>query len=418
MRIHVIGAGPAGCMAAIRAAENGHDVVIIEKNAKIGRKLYISGKGRCNLTNSADYRTFLQNVVSNPKFPMSALRAFSNEDAENFFTNAGVPLKTERGGRVFPVSDKASDIIDALHRKLRSLRIGVVFSAELLSLNTSEGKITSVITSGGEFFTDHVIMATGGASYPLTGSDGKGYGILSALGHRVVPPVPALSASVLDGVYDRGGKLIGSDTLPFPEGLSLRNVRLNAVSKGKTVRSEFGEMLFTSSGVSGPIALTVSSYVNRLDSSDLVYVIDLKPALDEQTLDKRICGEFSSSNKAFRNALAEFLPHSLIPYFCAVCGINGAKQVNLITREERKRIVSALKNMTFRFRSLAPLEEAIVTAGGIDVKEIDPRTMRSKIIPNLSVCGELLDVDALTGGFNIQLALSTGYAAGNGVGNL
>lgn len=418
MRIHVIGAGPAGCMAAIRAAENGHDVVIIEKNAKIGRKLYISGKGRCNLTNSADYRTFLQNVVSNPKFPMSALSAFSNEDTENFFTDAGVPLKTERGGRVFPVSDKASDIIDALHRKLKSLRIGVVFSAELLALNTSEGKISSVITSGGEFFTDHVIMATGGASYPLTGSDGKGYGILSALGHSVVPPVPALSASILDGVYDCGGKLIGSDTLPFPEGLSLRNVRLSAVFRGKTVRSEFGEMLFTSSGVSGPIALTVSSYVNRLDANDLVYVIDLKPALDEQTLDKRICGEFSSSNKAFRNALAEFLPHSLIPYFCAVCGINGAKQVNLITREERKRIVSAFKNMTFSFRSLAPLEEAIVTAGGIDVKEIDPRTMRSKIISNLSVCGELLDIDALTGGFNIQLALSTGYAAGNGAGNL
>ena len=386
MRVHVIGAGPSGCMAAIAAAENGHDVVIIEKNAKIGRKLYISGKGRCNLTNAADQRAFVLNTVSNPKFPISALRAFSNEDVESFFEEAGVALKTERGGRVFPVSDKSSDIIDALLAKLRALKVKILFSCELLSLTVSGNRVTEIITTKGTFPTDAVVFATGGASYPLTGSDGKGYGILASLGHRIVPPVAALCPTELKGAYDSEGKLITPDVLPFPEGLSLKNVRLSA-----------------------------SSYVNRLDFNSLVYALDLKPALDESTLDKRLTSEFSASNKIYRNVMGELLPHSLIPYFCTLSGINGEKQVNLITREERKRIGRLLKNLTFPVRSLAPIAEAIVTAGGCDVKEIDPRTMRSKLIQNLAVCGELLDVDALTGGFNIQLALSTGHAAGDNI---
>ena len=415
MKIHVIGAGPAGCMAAIAAAEKGHDVTIIEKNAKIGRKLYISGKGRCNLTNVADRRSFLLNTVSNPKFPISALNAFSNDDTVSFFEEAGVALKTERGGRVFPASDKSADVIDALLGKLRALKVRILFSTEFLSFVVKNGAITAIVTSEGEFPTDAAVLATGGASYPLTGSDGKGYGILASLGHRIVPPVAALCATELKGTYDFGGKLLTPEKLPFPEGLSLRNVRLGAVSGGKTVRSEFGEMLFTDKGVSGPIALTLSSYVNRLDFDDLVYVLDLKPALDDSTLDKRLTSEFATSNRIYRNVLGELLPHSLVPYFCAVSGINGEKQVNLITREERKLIGRLLKNLTFPVRSLAPLSEAIVTAGGCDVKEIDPRTMRSKIISNLSVCGELLDVDALTGGFNIQLALSTGYVAGSNI---
>lgn len=415
MKIHVIGAGPAGCMAAIAAAEKGHDVTIIEKNAKIGRKLYISGKGRCNLTNVADRRSFLLNTVSNPKFPISALNAFSNDDTVSFFEEAGVALKTERGGRVFPASDKSADVIDALLGKLRALKVRILFSTEFLSFVVKNGAITAIVTSEGEFPTDAAVLATGGASYPLTGSDGKGYVILASLGHRIVPPVAALCATELKGAYDFGGKLLTPEKLPFPEGLSLRNVRLGAVSGGKTVRSEFGEMLFTDKGVSGPIALTLSSYVNRLDFDDLVYVLDLKPALDDSTLDKRLTSEFATSNRIYRNVLGELLPHSLVPYFCAVSGINGEKQVNLITREERKLIGRLLKNLTFPVRSLAPLSEAIVTAGGCDVKEIDPRTMRSKIISNLSVCGELLDVDALTGGFNIQLALSTGYVAGSNI---
>lgn len=415
MKIHVIGAGPAGCMAAIAAAEKGHDVTIIEKNAKIGRKLYISGKGRCNLTNVADRRSFLLNTVSNPKFPISALNAFSNDDTVSFFEEAGVALKTERGGRVFPASDKSADVIDALLGKLRALKVRILFSTEFLSFVVKNGAITAIVTSEGEFPTDAVVLATGGASYPLTGSDGKGYGILASLGHRIVPPVAALCATELKGAYDSEGKLITPDVLPFPEGLGLKNVRLSAVYGGKTVRSEFGEMLFTDKGVSGPIALTLSSYVNRLDFDDLVYVLDLKPALDDSTLDKRLTSEFATSNRIYRNVLGELLPHSLVPYFCAVSGINGEKQVNLITREERKLIGRLLKNLTFPVRSLAPLSEAIVTAGGCDVKEIDPRTMRSKIISNLSVCGELLDVDALTGGFNIQLALSTGYVAGSNI---
>ena len=415
MKIHVIGAGPSGCMAAIAAAEKGHDVTIIEKNAKIGRKLYISGKGRCNLTNVADRRSFLLNTVSNPKFPISALNAFSNDDTVRFFEEAGVALKTERGGRVFPASDKSADVIDALLGKLRALKVRILFSTEFLSFVVKNGAITAIVTSEGEFPTDAAVLATGGASYPLTGSDGKGYVILASLGHRIVPPVAALCATELKGVYDFGGKLLTPEKLPFPEGLSLRNVRLGAVSGGKTVRSEFGEMLFTDKGVSGPIALTLSSYVNRLDFDDLVYVLDLKPALDDSTLDKRLTSEFATSNRIYRNVLGELLPHSLVPYFCAVSGINGEKQVNLITREERKLIGRLLKNLTFPVRSLAPLSEAIVTAGGCDVKEIDPRTMRSKIISNLSVCGELLDVDALTGGFNIQLALSTGFVAGSNI---
>lgn len=415
MKIHVIGAGPAGCMAAIAAAEKGHDVTIIEKNAKIGRKLYISGKGRCNLTNVADRRSFLLNTVSNPKFPISALNAFSNDDTVSFFEEAGVALKTERGGRVFPASDKSADVIDALLGKLRALKVRILFSTEFLSFVVKNGAITAIVTSEGEFPTDAAVLATGGASYPLTGSDGKGYVILASLGHRIVPPVAALCATELKGAYNFGGKLLTPEKLPFPEGLSLRNVRLGAVSGGKTVRSEFGEMLFTDKGVSGPIALTLSSYVNRLDFDDLVYVLDLKPALDDSTLDKRLTSEFATSNRIYRNVLGELLPHSLVPYFCAVSGINGEKQVNLITREERKLIGRLLKNLTFPVRSLAPLSEAIVTAGGCDVKEIDPRTMRSKIISNLSVCGELLDVDALTGGFNIQLALSTGYVAGSNI---
>lgn len=415
MNIHVIGAGPAGCMAAIAAAEKGHDVTIIEKNAKIGRKLYISGKGRCNLTNVADRRSFLLNTVSNPKFPISALNAFSNDDTVSFFEEAGVALKTERGGRVFPASDKSADVIDALLGKLRALKVRILFSTEFLSFVVKNGAITAIVTSEGEFPTDAAVLATGGASYPLTGSDGKGYGILASLGHRIVPPVAALCPTELKGAYDSEGKLITPDVLPFPEGLSLKNVRLSAVFCGKTVRSEFGEMLFTDKGVSGPIALTLSSYVNRLDFNSLVYALDLKPALDDSTLDKRLTSEFATSNRIYRNVLGELLPHSLVPYFCAVSGINGEKQVNLITREERKLIGRLLKNLTFPVRSLAPLSEAIVTAGGCDVKEIDPRTMRSKIISNLSVCGELLDVDALTGGFNIQLALSTGFVAGSNI---
>ena len=415
MTVHVIGAGPAGCMAAIAAAEKGLDVVMIEKNAKIGRKLYISGKGRCNLTNVADQRSFLLNTVSNPKFPISALRAFSNEDTERFFEEAGVALKTERGGRVFPVSDKSADVIDALLNKLRVLKVKILFSTELLSLVVKDGVITEIVTSKGEFPTDAVVLATGGASYPLTGSDGKGYDILASLGHRIIPPVAALCATELKGVVDRNGTLLSLDKLPFPEGLSLKNVRLSAVYGGKTIRSEFGEMLFTDKGVSGPIALTMSSYVNRLVADDLFYVLDLKPALDDATLDKRLTSEFATSNRIYRNVLGALLPNSMIPYFCTVSGINGDKQVNLITREERKRIGKLLKNLTFPVRRLAPIAEAIVTAGGCDVKEIDPRTMRSKIISNLSVCGELLDVDALTGGFNIQLALSTGFVAGSNV---
>lgn len=419
MRVVVVGGGPAGIMSAIQASDNGHDVILIEKNAKIGRKLYITGKGRCNVTNACDYREFIANVISNPKFMMSSLRAFDTDSTQEFFTSLGVELKVERGNRVFPASDKSSDIIDALLSALKSRPIGLKFETELTDIKVGEGqKITEISTNKGKIACDHLIIATGGLSYPKTGSDGKILDLLKRYGHTIVKPVPALSEILIKGAIDHKNNLISTKDLLLPEGLSLKNVSLTALNKqnGKEISYEFGEMLFTDEGLSGPIALTTSSKINRFRSNDFYLRLDLKPALDELTLDKRILNDFSSkSNKMFINALGDLLPKSMIPYVVGVSRIPKEKVVNSITKEERLQLVKALKELKFEFKSLAPIDRAIVTAGGVSTKEINPKTMKSTIIGNLSFAGEMIDVDALTGGFNIQIALSTGYSAGNNI---
>lgn len=417
MKVVVVGGGPAGILSAITASDNGHDVILIEKNAKIGRKLYITGKGRCNVTNACDYREFIGNVISNPKFMMSSLRAFDNEKTQEFFEDLGVKLKVERGNRVFPASDKSSDVIDALLKALKSRPITIKFETELLDIKVGEGqKIEEIVTNKGKIACDHLILATGGLSYPKTGSDGKVLNILKKIGHTIITPVPGLSEILLKGSRDFKNNLIGIKDLLLPEGLSLKNVALSAVNKqnGKEIAYEFGEMLFTDEGVSGPIALTLSSKINRYNFNDISLRLDLKPALDESTLDRRILVDFGTkSNKMFMNSLGDLLPKSMIPYVVAVSRIPKDKVVNSITKEERLRLIKTLKELTFDVKSLAPIERAIITAGGVSTKEINPKTLRSNVVSNLSLCGEMIDVDALTGGFNIQIALSTGYCAGN-----
>lgn len=417
MKVVVVGGGPAGILSAITASDNGHDVILIEKNAKIGRKLYITGKGRCNVTNACDYREFIGNVISNPKFMMSSLRAFDNEKTQEFFEDLGVKLKVERGNRVFPASDKSSDVIDALLKALKSRPITIKFETELLDIKVGEGqKIEEIVTNKGKIACDHLILATGGLSYPKTGSDGKVLNILKKIGHTIITPVPGLSEILLKGSRDFKNNLIGIKDLLLPEGLSLKNVALSAVNKqnGKEIAYEFGEMLFTDEGVSGPIVLTLSSKINRYNFNDISLRLDLKPALDESTLDRRILVDFGTkSNKMFMNSLGDLLPKSMIPYVVAVSRIPKDKVVNSITKEERLRLIKTLKELTFDVKSLAPIERAIITAGGVTTKEINPKTLRSNVVSNLSLCGEMIDVDALTGGFNIQIALSTGYCAGH-----
>ncbi len=418
MKVVVVGGGPAGIMSAISASDNGHDVVLLEKNAKIGRKLYITGKGRCNVTNDCDNREFIQNVVSNPKFMMSAIRAFSSADTQDFFENLGVQLKVERGNRVFPASDKSADIIDALLKALKMRGIEIKFETELLDVIVDGNTITKAVTNKGKIDCDHLVLATGGISYSKTGSDGKGINLAKKLGHNVVKPVGALNEILVKGVLNSHGNLLGVKDLLLPEGLSLKNVSLTAVNKqnGKELSYEFGEMLFTDEGLSGPIALTTSSRINRADFGSILLKIDLKPALDEQTLDKRILSDFAmQSNKTFINALGGLLPKSLIPFVVSVSGIKKDKVVNSITKEERRHLLSALKELTFEVKGLADVERAIVTAGGVSTKEISPKTMQSSLISNLSFAGEMIDVDAYTGGFNIQIALSTGFVAGSNI---
>lgn len=420
MKVVVVGGGPAGIMASITASQNGHEVTLVEKNAKIGRKLYITGKGRCNVTNDCDNREFIQNVVSNPKFLMSAIRAFDTTQTQEFFENLGVQLKVERGNRVFPASDKSSDIIDALYKALRDNNVKVLFECEVLDLlkNEETKTISAIITNKGKIQCDHLVLATGGVSYPKTGSDGKGLHIAESLGHSIVKPVGGLNEIEVKGVRDANSKLISTSNLLLPEGLSLKNVALKVVNKdsGKELSYEFGEMLFTDKGLSGPIALTTSSRINRADFNSILLKIDLKPALDEQTLDKRILSDFTAqSNRTFINSLAGLLPKSLIPFIVEVTKIPKEKVVNSITKEERARLLKSLKELTFEVKNLASIERAIITAGGVSTKEISPSTMISKLYLNLSFAGEMIDVDAYTGGFNIQIALSTGYVAGTNI---
>lgn len=401
--VAVIGGGAAGLMAAIHAARLGAAVTVFEKNERCGRKLRITGKGRCNVTNHCTRDVFFANVTGNARFLFSAWDRFGAEDTEAFFEELGVPLKVERGNRVFPVSDKATDIVDALVRECRKTGVNIV-CATVAELLLDGGRVRGVRTSRGEMQFDAVIVATGGVSYPLTGSTGDGYRFATAVGHTVVTPTASLVPLVEDGNFCAG-----------VQGLSLRNVRLSVhdAVKNKTVFEDFGEMLFTHYGLSGPLVLSASAHLTDMSSGRYTLFIDLKPALDEKTLDARLLSDFKKyQNRDFLNALSDLLPQKLIAPLVRLSGIDARKKVNAITREERLALLALLKRLPVKVRGFRPIAEAIITKGGVALNEISPRTMASKKAQGLYFAGEVLDLDAYTGGFNLQIAFSTAVLAG------
>ena len=402
-KVIVIGGGAAGLFAAISAAENGADVLLLEKNDRCGKKLRITGKGRCNVTNDCTTEEFLQNVPSNPRFLYGALNCLSTQDVKDFFEGEGVPLKTERGKRVFPVSDKAEDIVSALVNACRDRGVKII-NEKVLSLIIEDEKIRGVKTHSGERYADAVIICTGGRSYSRTGSDGDGYEFARSAGHTVTPLLPSLVPIVC------AGKLC-----PSLQGLSLKNVSLSIIDKNtqKEVYSDFGEMMFTHFGITGPMVLSASAHIPDISSGRYEARINLKPALDEKTLDARVLSDFSKyANKDLINALDDLLPQKLIPVVISLSGIDERKKVNSITREERKALTDVIRSIRLSLTGFRSLEEAIITKGGISVKEIDPKTMESKKCKGLYLAGEVIDVDAYTGGFNLQIAFSTGKLAG------
>jgi predicted Rossmann fold flavoprotein len=404
-KVIVIGGGPAGMMAAI-AASNRHEVVLLEKNEKLGKKLFITGKGRCNITNAKNIGDFFDYIPGNPYFLYSALYTFTNEDTMNFFKNLGVELKVERGERVFPLSDKSSDIISAFQGELIKRGVKVYLNSPVKKIIYENKKIKSVQLQDEKIIKgDYFIICTGGMSYPRTGSTGDGLYFAKELGHNIVEPRPSLIPIT-----------VSEDWIKDLQGLSLKNVELSIINKeGKALFKDFGEMLFTHFGISGPLVLSASGVVR--EGLKLKAVINLKPALSFEELDKRVQSDFAKyANKDFKNSLDDLLPQKLIDAIVRLSGIAEDKKVNLITREERRGLVKLLQGFTLSVSGLRPIEEAIVTAGGVDTKEIDPSTMQSKLIENLYLAGEVVDVDAYTGGYNIQIALSTGYLAGSKAG--
>ena len=380
-------------MCAIKAAEN-HQVTIFEKNEKLGKKLFITGKGRCNLTNYCDEREFLKNIVNNSSFMYSSIYSFSPFTTYYYFEELGLPLKVERGNRIFPASDKSSDVIRAYEKKLKALGVKINLNYEVTSIEKVDGKF---IINGRENF-DKVVIASGGISYKFTGSTGDGYKFAKDFGHKVIDQVPGLIGINLKNNFSLAG-------------LTLKNVELKILKDKKILSREFGEMLFTHRGISGPIVLTTSSKINRL--KDFEIYLDLKPALDPEKLDARILRDFhENQNKNLENVMKSLLPRDLIIYVLEGAGISGDKKVNQITKEDRESLVRTIKNFSLKFDSLDDIDRAIVTSGGVDVKDIDPKTMESKKVKGLYFIGEVLDLDGLTGGFNIQIANSTGYSCG------
>ncbi len=398
--ITVIGGGAAGLMAAISAAERGASVTLIEKNNDLGKKIRITGKGRCNVTNACPTEDIFTNIPTNHNFLYSAIYSFTNYDTMDFFENCGVPLKVERGERVFPVSDKAQDIVSALRKKASELGVRITCD-KAVEILTENGEVKGVKCEKTTFFCDSVILATGGKSYPLTGSNGEGYIMAEKLGHTISPIKPALVP--IESV---------EDTVPLM-GLSLKNISVTVFDqKGKKKFSDFGEMLFTHFGMTGPVILSSSSHMGE-NPEGMRVEIDLKPALDEASLDKRILRDFEKyQNKNFENSLSDLLPNKMIDYIVARSGIDRYKKVNSITKEERRNLLLALKNLSFTVKKYRPGEEAIVTSGGVNVKEINASTMESRKIKGLFLAGEVIDVDAYTGGFNLQIAFSSGHLAG------
>lgn len=401
-KVVVVGGGAAGMMAAIASAKSGNQVILIEKNEKLGKKIYITGKGRCNLTACVDKAEFFNSVVSNPKFLFGAINTLSPYDLMAFFEDNGLSLKEERGNRVFPQSDKASDVTRTLEKVLIGIGVDIRLNTTVLNLVQTDNQINKVITDKGQLDCDSVIICTGGISYPLTGSTGDGYKMAKQFGHDVVNPVPALV----------GIELKGSDFAEL-QGVSLKNVQISAKINEKTIFTDFGEMLFTHFGVSGPIVLSCSSVINRKNFNEIKLYIDLKPALSNDVLENRLIREFKENNtKNLTTAIRSLLPKALICAVIRQAKVRANKNCSEITVEERQRLVYALKNFTFDVKGLRPIAEAIVTAGGVSVKNINPKTMESKIIKGLYFAGEVIDVDAFTGGFNLQIAFSTGYVAG------
>lgn len=404
-KIIVIGAGAAGMMAAVKAAENGAEVVLLEKMKRVGKKMLITGKGRCNLTNNAAIPDLIRNMTGNGPFLNSSIRGFDNQDVVAFFNDLGLLTKVERGGRVFPESDKAADVVGSLLRLLH--RLGVKIETEMAArkIVVEDGRVVGVETMTGAVYRgDAVILAVGGASYPGTGSSGDGYAIAEAVGHSIVPLRPSLVPLETE-----------EDWIKTAQGLSLRNVRVTAVADGKKIGEEFGEMLFTHFGVTGPIVLSLSRAVaTALSEGRFVeLVINLKPALTPEVLDKRIQRDFAMFiRKQLKNSLHELLPGKLIQPVMDLAYLDGEKEIHQVTKEERLRLADVLQHMTLTVTKTRPLAEAIVTAGGIATKEINPKTMESKVVKGLYFAGEVIDVDGYTGGFNLQAAFSTGAAAG------
>lgn len=405
-KVIVVGGGAAGMMAAISAADSGAEVILIEKNEKLGKKVYITGKGRCNITNESDVENLLKNVRSNPKFLYSAFYTFDSYRMMDFLEGEGLKLKTERGNRVFPESDKSSDVIKTLKKALEKRKVKIVLNTKVLNIEIKDGICHGVIVQSGDksgsYTADKVIVATGGCSYQSTGSTGDGYRFAKDADIKVTKCYPSLVPFN-----------IGSDIPKRLQGLSLRNVKVTLYDKGKVLYEELGEMLFTHFGVSGPLVLSASTLASGKDVSQMELSIDLKPALSKEQLDERILRDFSENrNSYFKNSLSRLLPAKMIPVIVELSEIDEKKQVNNITKEERNRLVNLLKGLTFKVESLRGFNEAIITKGGVSVKEINPGTMEAKKVKGLFFAGEVLDLDAVTGGYNLQIAWSTGYLAG------
>ncbi len=403
LKIGIIGAGAAGMAAAGHAAELGAEVTLFDKNDRPGRKLAITGKGRCNLTNYSDIQNYMANIPTNPRFLYGALCEFTPSDTMTLLESLGVKLKVERGNRVFPESDKAYDIVDALKRYSGSARY---INEKVISIDTAASSVIGLTTSRKSYAFDRVILAAGGASYPRTGSTGDGYALANALGHTIVPPKPSLVPLCTAGDICR--RLCG---------LSLKNINFTVTdtASGKTVFEEFGELLFAHFGLTGPVVLSASAHLKNIVPNRYTASIDLKPALDEKTLDNRLLSDFSKyKNKDFANSLDDLLPAKLIPVAVELSGIPGHKKVNEITKAERHALVMLLKHLDFKITGTRPIDEAIITSGGVSVGEISPKDMQSKLVRGLYFAGEVIDVDAYTGGYNLQIAFSTARRAATG----
>ncbi|MBR2044947.1 MAG: NAD(P)/FAD-dependent oxidoreductase [Agathobacter sp.] len=428
-RVIVIGGGPAGMFAAYFAAKNGHQVTLLEQNEKLGKKLYITGKGRCNITNASDMEDLFNNVCSNPKFLYSAFYSYTNDQVVDFFESYGLPTKVERGNRVFPVSDHSSDVIATLSKALKDVGVEIQLHTRVAKLLTEEYRdengetvvadkktgtlkqlVNGVALENGKTLTaDAVVLATGGISYPSTGATGDGYHFAEKLSHKIVEPTPSLVPFEIKESW-----------VTEMQGLALKNVAITIDCEGKRLYDDFGEMLFTHFGVSGPMILSASASIKpayfKDFTRDLTLKIDLKPALDKEQLDKRILKDFEEAkNKQYKNSIQKLLPSKMIPIIIELSGIDPDKKVNEITKEERMALVNLLKGLPMTIIGLRGWNEAIITKGGVSVKHVNPSTMESKLVNGLYFAGELLDLDAMTGGYNLQIAWSTGYLAGNSI---